>query len=122
MSEIFQGELELTAHARRTDPSTSHEAAKSLSSDTLRRSQYAVLSVMCERGPLDDQRLLREYAWSDVSTTFPQSDSGLRTRRKELVSQGLVEDSGIKLTSPSGRRMIVWQVTDKGITRWRSGE
>ena len=118
MSALFQGELELTAHARHTDPSTSHEAAASLSSDALRKSQYAVLSVLRECGPLDDQRLLTEYAWSEL---LPQSDSGLRTRRKELVSQGLVEDSGVKASSLSGRRMIVWQVTDKGISRYKEG-
>lgn len=114
MTSDTQGELVLTAYARHTDPSTSHAAAKSLSSDTLRRSQLAVLSVLCDRGPLDDKQLVREYPWHPAFKTLPQSDSGLRTRRKELVAQGLVEDSGQKAESSSGRQMIVWQVTEQG--------
>jgi len=121
MTRDIQGELVLAAYARSTDPSTSHAAAKSLPSDTLRRSQMAVLSVLCERGPMDDQHLLREYPWHPVFKALPQSDSGLRTRRKELVSQGLVEDSGMKVESSSGRRMIVWQATEQGITRHKGG-
>lgn len=120
MSEnLFQGELVLTAHARHTDPSTSHEAAKSLSSDTLRKSQLAVLTVLYKSGPMDDQDLVLEYGLSEASAATPQSDSGLRTRRKELVSQGLVNDSGMKTLSTSGRWMIVWQVTEKGLSHYK---
>jgi hypothetical protein len=121
MNQEIQGELVLAAHARHTDPSTSHAAAKSLPSDTLRRSQMAVLSVLCDCGPMDDKHLVREYPWHPVFKTLPQSDSGLRTRRKELVAQGLVEDSGMKVESSSGRQMIVWQATGKGITRHKGG-
>ena len=120
MNPDIQGELVLAAYARSTDPATSHAAAKSLSSDTLRRSQMAVLSVLCERGPMDDQHLLREYPWHPVFKALPQSDSGLRTRRKELVSQGLVEDSGMKGTSSSGRQMIVWQATERGVSLYKA--
>jgi hypothetical protein len=121
MNFDLQGELVLTAHARHTDPSTSHAAAKSLSSDTLRRSQMAVLSVLCDRGPMDDKQLVREYSWHPLFKALPQSDSGLRTRRKELVAQGLVEDSGMKVQSSSGRQMIVWRATEQAITRHMVG-
>lgn len=122
MISPIQEELVLAAYARSTDPSTSHAAAKSLSSDTLRQRHLAVLSVLCERGPMDDQHLLREYPWHPAFKALPQSDSGLRTRRKELVSQGLVEDSGMKVTSSSGRQMIVWQATERGVSLYKASK
>ena len=79
------------ANARRSDPDTSHAAARSLSSDKLRESQEAVLSNVY-KGP-------------------PQSPSGLRTRRRELVDRGLMEDTGIRKKLPTGRRGIVWRTT-----------
>jgi len=124
MKYDIQGELVLSAYARGTGPETSHQAAKSLSSDTLRRSQYAVLSVLC--GALDgsatDEELVGEYSVRCVKPSWNiarQSDSGIRTRRKELVSQGLVENSGKKVRSVTGRMMIVWQVTDRGVSCWK---
>lgn len=42
---------------------------------------------------------------------FPrQSESGIRTRRKELTDAGLVEDSGETVTLESGRKATVWRV------------
>lgn len=103
----MQGELVLVARARRADPETSHEAAASLTSDKLRRSQEAVLALLRERGPMDDQHLVREYAWNFDASAPEQSESGLRTRRKELVQRGLVRATGT-VRLPSGRNAIVW--------------
>jgi hypothetical protein len=93
-----------SAHARRTDPWTSHAAADSLTSDKIRRSQDAVLRFLRERGGMDDGTLVAAY---DLQP--PQSPSGLRTRRAELVSRGLVRDSGRTITTTSGRKSIVWE-------------
>lgn len=111
----MQAELDLVAHARRTDPATSHEAAASLSSDKLRRSQEAVLRVLREGEPftgkpMTDERLVEAYEqcvrlWQ---CQYPkQSPSGIRTRRKELVERGFVKAMGTTVLA-SGRRAIVW--------------
>lgn len=92
------------AHARRTDPETSHQAAAALSSDSLRASQAEVLRLLRQYGPLTDVDLCE---WAE-QLSIPQSDSGLRTRRKELVVKGLVRDSGKRQTI-NGRKHILWQ-------------
>lgn len=93
------------AHARRTDPSTSHAAAASVR--RIRESQADVLSVIRNCGPISDEGMIRAYR----SMGMPwQSDSGLRTRRSELVALGVVRDSGGKTKTASGRKTILWKV------------
>ena len=94
------------AHARRSDPETSHAAAASLSSEKLRASQAEVLRLLREHGPMTDLDLIELAEESQTR----QSDSGLRTRRKELVVKGLVRDSGKRFTM-GGRKHILWQAT-----------
>lgn len=94
------------AFARSSDPATSHLAAASLDSDKLRASQSEVLHFMRLSGPVTDEQLVRYYVG-----TVPQSPSGLRTRRSELVARGLVEDTGQRVVLPSGRKAIVWAAT-----------
>jgi len=94
------------AHARNTDPLTSHEAAGSITVDKIRRSQREVNRALRRVGPCDDTALVEEmqtndsYAW--------QSESGIRTRRNELVAAGLVVDTGDRVVLPSGNRAKVW--------------
>lgn len=96
----------LTARARSTDPATSHAAAASLGD--LRPSQAAVLALFQELGPMADEALLISYRERAVEPS--QSDSGLRSRRAELVDQGLLEDSGERGLTGSGRATIVWRI------------
>jgi len=96
---------EPVARARATDPDTSHEAARSVSN--LRLSQESVLKVL-RLIPMTDVEMARIYH-SSIDVPL-QSDSGLRTRRKELVDLGLVRDSGHRRKLPSGRSAIVWEV------------
>ena len=92
--------------ARNTDPETSHEAAASVKH--VRDSQRAVLAVLRATEGLTDIEIAQRYI--RLSKNLPkQSPSGLRTRRKELVERGLVEDSGDKRKLPSGRNAIVWR-------------
>ena len=99
--------FEEKANARHSDPDTSHAAAQSLSSDKLRESQEAVLEHFVEHGPMTDVDLGNVYGGPPR-----QSPSGLRTRRRELVDRGLMEDTGTRKKLPTGRRGIVWRVKD----------
>lgn len=91
------------AHARLTDPDTSHAAAASVN---VRRSQQQVLALLRE-GPATDQHLATR-AYERGLTISP---SGLRSRRHELVDAGLVEDTGLRERLPSGRHAAVWRAT-----------
>jgi hypothetical protein len=101
------------AHARRGDPVTSHEAARSLKSEEIRRSQLAVLRLFERFGQMYDAQFIDRYQTVQTTWELPtQSVSGLRTRRSELVAKGLLEDSGEKVIPPgSRRRAIVWRVS-----------
>lgn len=106
--EVHPGQLSILpdqAHARRGDPQTSWDAARSVES-TLRRSQLAVWHVLEQYGPLTDHRLVATY---DSITYLPrQSPSGIRTRRRELTDAGFVYDTGAKVVLESGRKAILW--------------
>lgn len=102
------------AHARGTDPATSHAAAASITEDDLRASQRAVLAVLRRYGPGDFATITKAYdtaRYFDPDAHPNQSDSGLRTRVAELVDARLVCDSGERVTLPSGRQAIVWAAT-----------
>ena len=109
------------ARARTSDPATSHAAAASVNGK-LRETQNAVLRLLRLDGDLSDDQLLAAYdnRRRHDSGFPPQSPSGLRTRRRELVALGLVRDSGRRTTTYSGRAAIVWTATtphdDRSIT------
>lgn len=89
------------AHARRTDRATSHEAALSVTPQ-LTEYQKMVLRVIDHYyglgQPFTDKVLVADYhrAWENRIglDLMLQSESGIRTRRNELVAQGYVEDTG----------------------------
>jgi hypothetical protein len=95
------------ARARRSDPITSHEAAAAFSVSQLRASQYEIFRLFSLFGACHDEQLLERARQHGVR----QSESGIRTRRHELVERGLLKDSGTTVTLPeSGRQSIVWMV------------
>ena len=101
------------ARARRTDPSTSHDAAASVTS--LTDKQAAVLEILRRLGgQATDHTIERRYEAShDFEEGFPrQSSSGLRTRRSELVARGLIYDGRLRERLPSGRLGIVWTICE----------
>lgn len=103
-------QLEIEAHARRTDPGTSHAAAASVT-PRIRESQDLVLRALRRLGPATDETLVAYYA--DAARRFPgrirqQSPSGIRTRRRELTDAELVFDTGRRTVLKSGRKAIVW--------------
>jgi hypothetical protein len=95
------------ARARRDDPETSHAAAASVAD--LTGKQRAVLSCLrAADRPLTDQELALLYVGLAADEGWPdQSDSGLRTRRSELVERGLVASVG-KRRLDTGRLARTW--------------
>jgi hypothetical protein len=104
--------------ARTLDPDTSHQAAATVTA--LNDKQQAVLDVFHTYGPLTDEDLENAY---DVTGGPQQSESGLRTRRHELVEQGLIRDSGRREPSSAGRQSIVWEPVEAATTSdpWNAG-
>lgn len=87
------------AVARKTDPQTSHDAADSVVEVT--DTQYKIWSLL--RKPMSDEALVlafRARGWFG-------SDSGIRSRRKDLVDLGVVVAKSYA-TTRAGRRTIVW--------------
>jgi len=97
--------------ARWSDPEESHEAAASVTNVT--EKQQAVLD--CLTGlHLTDHALGERYESLRAERGWPeQSESGLRTRRSELVDRGLVEKTG-RGKLPSGRNAAIWAVARRG--------
>jgi hypothetical protein len=107
----------LRAVARSTDPETSHTAAKR-AQRSISLKQLAVLDCMRDYTRhflprIHDEKLIFQYAVR--VTWWPiQSDSGIRTRRSELVRLGYVRDSKQRAIMQSGSASIEWELTDKG--------
>ena len=95
--------LRARAHARRTDPETSHKAAASVENLT---SKQAAILEMLRMGPACDSEIY-DRLWK---AGYKMSDSGARTRRDELVERGLVEFADRYVTLKSGSRSRVWQL------------
>ena len=91
-------------NTRTLDPSTSHQAEKSVSG--LAESYRIIQGLFRLYGPMNDEQLLQ--VWPHA--TKRASQSGIRSRRSELVAAGLLEDSGERLVMPSGRKSIVWRL------------
>ena len=92
--------------ARRDDPSTSHAAAASVRALTpTRRRVWEIVSQQ----PSTDFEIRDQWFATDGP---PISDSGLRTRRSELVEMGLLADSGRTRKGPTGRAYTVWRATE----------
>jgi hypothetical protein len=89
-------------NARKTDPHTSHDAARSV--DHITDTQLYILQALSR--PRTDIQLVEAY--SKLVKAPNASESGIRSRRAELVRKGKVVDSGIRQVLPSGRMAIVW--------------
>jgi len=97
---------------RTLDPSTSHQAAASIL-DT--RTTMRVILHILAKGNATDEVIGYVYdGLVDADRAPMASPSGLRSRRAELVDLELVEDSGDRRPLSTGRRAIVWQITDLG--------
>lgn len=98
------------AYARSTDPFTSHEAAASIFDWKIKASQRAILRLLEIHGPMTHEQMVQNYPVN--ACTWPrQSESGIRTRCKELVRLGQIRDSGGRAVLASGRKAIIWEAT-----------
>lgn len=101
--------MSVKARARRSDPETSHQAAASVTD--IRGSQKAVLRVLGKRptAGYTDEELISVYR--EIDSLPWQSESGIRSRRAELVALGLAEDSGERRPMmETGRMARVWRI------------
>lgn len=93
------------ALARTTDPQTSHAAAASVTGQT--DVQRNILYILKTYGAMHDVRLAQHYRSAHLLPFA--SESSLRTRRKELVDQGLINATEHDFVLPSGRKSIIWE-------------
>lgn len=99
---------------RSTDPVTSAKAIEPVTEVSLNRKQQSVLEALRRLGGRAcDQELVYQYQMHMPDLPL-QSESGLRTRRKELVTQGRVADIGLRVYTESGREAIVWSLVLEG--------
>jgi len=92
-------------NTRVTDPSTSFEAAASITPESLSATKKWILKFLNDRPRTDESLILAFRRLADVRV----SESGIRSRRAELVELGLVKDSGLRQKLTSGRNAIVWE-------------
>lgn len=98
---------EMRAHARNTDPTTSHAAARSVRNQT--DTHERILDLLERFGDATDEELVIYWRQMRDLADWPAiSPSGLRSRRAELVDLGLVVDTGRRGKTASGRSCIVW--------------
>jgi hypothetical protein len=88
-------------HARTTDPETSHEAAQSVTNITPLK-QEILQRLMT---PMTDADLIQVIR---TGSRLLVTESGVRSRRAELVQAGLVKDTGARVKLATGRSAIVW--------------
>lgn len=95
-------------HARKTDPTTSFEAAGSV--NNLTQTKRIILRLVESQSMTDDKLIDLYRTMTELELAPRASESGIRSRRAELVTAGLLKDSGERQKLRSGRNAIVWQV------------
>lgn len=95
------------AHARNSDPITSHDAAESVKDLTQLQSRIMVIFQMC--WGLTDEELIASYNRT-YGLHSPATDSSIRSRRSELHHVGQIRDTAITRKTRAGGNSIVWDV------------
>ena len=91
--------------ARTTDPVTSHEAGEQVKN--LTETKKAILKILKKKDYTDSQLFMLYHGLAVNGKAPYASESGVRSRRAELVKDNLVEAKGFDKTQ-FGRRTIVW--------------
>lgn len=92
--------------ARTTDRDTSHDAAASV----IKISEKKKFILKTLRRPHTDESMIEAY--KRYKTAPWSSESGLRSRRAELVADGLVVIVG-ETKSRANRRTYIWQAKEE---------
>ena len=95
-----------TAHARKSDPITSHLAADAVGDTTPLQRRILTLFEVSHIG-LNDEQLIVMYK-SAFGHVWPATESSLRSRRNDLVVKGHLRDSGQTRPTATGHKSIVW--------------
>lgn len=98
--------LPLWTRTRAGGQQTSRAAAER-AFNKVRESQKEVLWIFSAAIRLTDKELV---AIAGPDFKVHQSESGLRTRRSELVAKGKIRDSGETKVHNGGRRHIIWEI------------
>ena len=96
------------AHARKTDPVTSHAAAASITAIDDLTSKETVLWVLRLFGPMTDKSMIATIRAFQPSRQF--ADSRLRTARSDLVKLGKVEK--LDIVRPGCRIETRWDAVE----------
>ena len=100
----------IKAHARNSDPQTSHDAADSI--QDLTGVQTRIMQLFDKYHAMSDEELIVAYG-RQFASFFPSSESSIRSRRSDLAHKGYLVDSGRKSITKAGRPTIIWQSADK---------
>ena len=100
-----------TAHARNSDPATSHLAAESVKDTSELQRRILYLFGEAENGLIDED-LVRIYAQT-FGSRYPATESSLRSRRSDLHHNGRLREAKLHdkiLTrkTKAGRESTVW--------------
>lgn len=85
-------------------PTDTQLAAGARTAPRIRGHRARILALLQRQGVTDEQ----------IATATGLGLNTVRPRRGELVSQGLVEDSGQRGRTATGSPAIIWRVTDAG--------
>jgi hypothetical protein len=93
------------------DPETSRKAAESVSLSNVTRLQKAILSTLTlARKPCTDEEICERLSWMRVS------ESGIRSRRSELLRAGRIEVADEAGVTKHGRRSRRYRVrAERGV-------
>ena len=94
--------------SRWNNPSTSRQAAESISLERVSETQQKILEVFrFNGGEMCDERLVDLFLdyWPDSAT-----DQSIRSRRGELARKGKIFDSGKRGVTRFNRRCVIWRV------------
>ena len=96
------------AIARMSDPATSHQAANLIRAESMRKAYKQIIRTLGMTGPQADFEIVQ------AQPVGMQSESGWRTRRKELERAGYIVAGEYKKRNTRGLWTQVWCLTDTG--------
>lgn len=111
----------MQARARATDPTTSHDAAHTVTN--IGRLQAHVLALFHALGDLTDHELIDHWRQLEQDNQYPPAtDQSIRSRRAELVGLGRLRATDRIAHTSHGRRTTVWTLIQPtpGIPRQRA--